>query len=289
MLITLELAKTFKIGNHNKDIDTTYISDLNVKSMNFKSGLASDTMEITIPKKALDTISPLLYLTSYYEAKVSLYIDNNLEVVLDGLITKVSHTVAQDISLSIGSKASYYMDQLFLPRIENVCQLQVYSKMCKLNVDDYKISLASVPVDAITGVIPYTLTDTTFTLGGVSIDISNLPLFQKKENYNLAFVRLNNTFRSRILSISDTNISIDLNYIDTQTNLDFEIILSCDKTFGMCYKRFNNTQNFFGFTNKGKVVKNYNIFTSEALVYCGESEESIIDCSTDDNLFGVQL
>ena len=288
MLITLELAKNFKIGNHNKDNDTVFISDLKVKSMSLKSGLASDIVEITIPKSALDEVSPLIYLTSYYEAKVFLYFDNNLELVLDGLVTKVSHTIDRNISLRIGSKASYYMKQLFLPRIENVCQLQVYSEMCKLNVDDYKISLSSVPVDAITGVIPYTLTNSTFTLGGVSVDISNLPLFKKKENYNLAFIRFN-TFRSRILSISDTNISIDLNYIDTQVNLDFEIILSCDKTFGMCYKRFNNTQNFFGFTNKGKTIKNYNIFTSEALLYCGEQKGINDECSTDNHLLGIQL
>lgn len=289
MLVTLELSETFKIGNHNKDTDTIYISDLKVKSMSLKSGLAADTMQVTIPQSALDTVSPLIYLTSNYGVKVFIYIDNNLELVLDGLVTKVSHTVSRDISLSISSKASYYMKQLFLPRIESVCQLQVYSAMCKLNEDDYKISLNSVPVDTITGVIPYTLTLDTFTLGGVSIDISNKPLFKIKKNYTLAFIRLNRSFKSRILSISDNNISIDLNYIDTQVNLDFEIILSCDKTYGTCYNRFNNTQNFFGFTNKGKTIKNYNIFTSEALTYCGEQEGVDDTCVTDNTLLGVEL
>lgn len=289
MLVTLELSNTYKIGNHNKDIDTTYISDLVVKSMSLKSGLAADTVEITIPKSALDSISPLIYLTSNYSAKVFIYTNNILELALDGIVNKVSHTVDKNISLSIGSKASYYMSQLFLPRIENVCQLQVYSEMCKLNQANYKISLASVPVDAITGLIPYTLTNTTLTLGGVSVDITGMPLFKVKENYTLAFLKLNTVFRSRILSISDTNISIDLNFIDEQTTMDFDIILSCDKTFGTCYSRFNNTQNFFGFTNKGKTIKNYNIFTSEALVYCGQQDLPQDTCTTDNTLLGVEL
>ena len=208
MLVTLELAKTFKIGNHNKDVDTTYISDLKVKSMSLKSGLAADSIEITIPKSALDGISPAIYLTSNYEVKVSVYIDNLLEVILDGVVNRVTHTVDKNISLSIGSKASYYMTQLFLPRIENVCQLQVYSEMCKISEMNYKITLSSVPVDAITGLIPYTLTDTTFTLGGVSVDITSLPLFKERENYTLAFLKVDSVFKSRILGISDTNVSL---------------------------------------------------------------------------------
>jgi len=289
MLVTLELSNGIKIGNHNKDADTTYLSDLSIRSISLKSGLASDSINVVIPKSSLDMVSPLIYLTSNYGIKVFTYINENLELVLDGMVTRVSHTIKKDISLSIGSKASYYMTQLFLPRIENVCQLQVYSEMCKLDKEEYKLAIPSVPVDAISGLIPYELTDTTFTLGGVSIDISSKPLFKKKENYTLAFIRLNSVFRSRILSISDNNISIDLNYIDTQVNLDFEIFLSCDKTFGMCYNRFNNTQNFFGFTNRGKSIKNYNIFTSEALTYCGDYEAPDDQCLTDKALFGVEL
>ena len=289
MLVTLLIANKLKIGNHNKDPEVTYISTLSLKSMSLKSGLADDTISITIPRVVLKDLNPLVYLTNGYSVTVSIFTGDNFEVVLDGIIFSINNSIEQEVTLNIKAKAGFYMEQLFLPRIENVCQLQVYSDLCGLDEASNSIFCPNITIDALTGLIPYTLSNTELVLNSVTIDIASKPKFKKLENYNLAFIDFGNSFRSKILKVTDTHLAIELNYLDDLLTTDFNIILSCDKTYGGCYTKFKNTKKFYGFSNLGKQVKNYNIFTSEALVYCGEPEAPQKECDTDNYIFGVKI
>jgi len=289
VLVTLEIANSIKIGNHNKDPEVTFISSLELKSMNIKSGLAEDTISVSMPRSVLRGINPLIYLTNGYSVRVSIFTGDEFKTVLDGIILTISSTVSQNITLNIGSKASFYMKQLFLPRIENVCQLQVYSELCGAQEVNNTLACTSIPIDTLTGLIPYSLSDDEIILGGKTISLVGKEKFKTMRNYNLAFIDLGGSFRSKILKVTASHLAIDLNFIDDMLTFDLNIILSCDKTYGGCHAKFGNTKHFYGFANLGKQSKNYNIFTSEALTYCGEPGEPQEECTSDNHIFGVEL
>lgn len=289
MLVTLLFANGLKLANHNKTTDVQFISSLKLSGLSLKAGLASDIASIDLPKQAAAKLDELIYLTKNYSLQIYVYINNEFNLLLDGIVTQVVYRLNKDITLSIVSKASLYLKQPFLPKVENICQLQVYSEICGLNSEDYSLHFDAVKINTLTGTIPYTLTYNQLVLSEVSVDITAKPVFNRLKNIELAYIRLNKIYRSRILEITSTEIVLDLNYIDGTIITDLDLIISCDKTYGGCHTKFKNTKNFYGFSSIGKASKNYNIFTSEALTYCGDFTAPQKECNSDNYLLGVEL
>lgn len=293
MLVTLLIANNTKIGNHNLDTTVSYIADLELRAINLRRGLSADSCTIDVPRQALDNIEPLVYLTTGEALDVSVY-DGELlgsaiwRKVFSGYVSSLAGKDKDIISIKVTSKYSLYQNQQFLPKVTNVCQNQVYSKNCSIDKVDYTVSFENVSIDCLTGKLSYILTNDFLVLNGVSAILPEKLKGRSINDFNQAYVILGNGFRSRVLGITSSSILIDLNFMLTTVVTSIKIVLGCDKSYGTCYSKFSNIKNFYGFCNLSQQDKNYNIFTSQALEYCGDFEANS-SCSTDDVLFGVTL
>lgn len=293
MLVTLLIANSLKIGNHNLDTSVNYIADLELRAINLRRGLSADSCTIEVPRQALTNIEPLVYLTTGESLDISVY-DGELlgsvvwRKVFSGYVSNLAEKDKDIISIKVTSKYSLYQNQQFLPKVNNVCQNQVYSKNCTLDKSDYTVSFEGVSIDCLTGKLSYTLTNDFLVLNGISSALPEKLKGRSITDFNQAYVILGNGFKSRVLGVTISSIFIDLNFMLTNVVTNVSLVLGCDKSYGTCYSKFSNIKNFYGFCNLSQQDKNYNIFTSEALEYCGDFESSSV-CSTDDVLFGVTL
>ena len=293
MLVTLLVANSIKIANHNLDKQATFIESLSVRTLALRKGLASDACVVDIPSTALDLVDPLIYLTNLTPCDVYVFVDDYFNEpvwikTISGFIESVAEKQNNMLSLKVASKYSFYQEQSFMPKVSSICQNQVYSANCGLAKEDYTINFGSLAIECLTGKIDYSLVSNTLTCNGVT---TSLPVKLLDKDYTIleqAYVILGGKFKSRIIGITDTSFYIDLNFTEKTINTTMSIITACDKSYGTCYKKFSNHRHFFGFANTAQQSKNYNIFTSDALHYCGDYEDQE-SCSLDSNLFGVSL
>ncbi len=116
--------------------------------------------------------------------------------------------------------------------------------------------------------------------------------FYDIDNWVGTILMLNGKYRSRVTRVENDRVYLFLNYLDKDIVIDtVEMYLACDKTYGICHKRFQNTPRFWGFPNVGKQVATLDIFSADDLTYCGSHEAELPEdtCGTDDNLFGVSI
>ncbi len=283
MLVTLDFfSSTYRIANHNLDDTATFISNLKITNLSVKRGLAVDSATIVLNKSVLDaTVDELVYLILDTPVLIQFYDTDSdtFKYGIDGYISKVLNKQANEVSLTITSKVSYHMKQMFIPEIAGTCQTQLFSKMCGLNKTGFVGSDTGVSVDCLTGVMDYT---TALETAHGSID-----------NLQLAYVVLNGNFKTRVTGIDRVNkkIYLAMNFIDKIITVDIDIYLYCNKTYGQCHLRFSNVKNFYGFAGKGQSVTNFDVFSATGLTYCGEDVASLPaeDCPTDENIFGIDL
>lgn len=291
MLITLQVANTYNIANHYTDDTAIYASDLAFKAVSTKKGIATDRIQFTISKTTIETMSQdFFYLC--YDTPVKLLVDGIQ--IMDGYITKLGHTASNDVVLDISSRITWHMKQFVSPSIESSCQNQVYSLNCGLVKEDYMFHFDGVDIDCLTGFATIDFTSTTVTLGGATATSGggNNAKFLVEDNWNGAYVIINGIYKSKVVSIVNGKVYFAMSYINklvTATTID--VYLRCDKTYGVCYRQFSNTQNFWGFANTGRNISTYDIFAATNLEYCGDelAETTLEDCPTDYSIFGVEL
>ena len=282
MLVTLEFCNTYRLANHNLDATAHWCSDLNVSGLSIKRGLTTDSANVDISRTTLELMATeLIYLVPEVPVKLSFY-DNLTEtfiLALDGYVSKTVNKTIDIVTLTIESKVSYYFKQYFVPNLDATCQNQVYSKMCGLNKDNFKASKVSTAIDCMTGAMDYT-TDLQTAFG----DIDNL---------YLAHVVLDTHFKTRVVNVDRINnkLYLAMSFYDKVITANIDIYLYCNKTYGMCYSRFNNVKSFYGFPSIGQSVKLFNIFSATNISYCGEDIASLPAeaCDSDNNLFGVTI
>lgn len=292
MLVTLLIADTIKVANHNLDTNATFIADLNIPSLALRKGLSSDSCVIDFPIQALDVISPLIYLTTGNSCDVSIFVSDNAITpwlkILSGYIASIAEKKDDIVSLRIASKYSFYQNQSFMPKISHLCQNQIYSPICGLVKSNFSVTFPEVVIDCLTGKVLFSMSSTSLTCNGETMALPNKLLNRTSKDLEQAYVILGGMFKSKILGLTNDAFYLDLNFTDKSITTSLTIILSCDKSYGSCYKKFSNIKNFFGFANVAQQAKNYNIFTSNALQYCGDYEDQPV-CALDNNLFGVSL
>ena len=293
MLMTLLVANNTKIANHNLDDRATYIEDLSIRNLVIRKGLATDVCNLDIPRAALDQIDPLIYLTTGNPCDISIFVDDAFNLptwlkVMSGYITDIVEKKDDLISLKIASKYSFYQNQFFMPKVSHLCQNQIYSINCSLDKSNFSVTIPNVVIDCLTGKVEFSLLSNSLTCNGITVELTGGLLNRTSEDLEQAYVILGGLFKSRIIGLTDEAFYLDLNFTDITITTNITLILSCDKSYGMCYKKFSNTRNFFGFANSAQQAKNYNIFTSSALDYCGDYEDQSV-CSLDNTLFGVSL
>ena len=293
MLVTLLVANSIKIANHNLDATASYIDNLSIRSLVLRKGLATDVCAIDVPRQALDEVDPLIYLTTGNPCDIFVFVDGHFNQpvwtkAMSGYIASVAEKQNDLISFKVASKYSFYQEQLFMPKVSHLCQNQIYSSLCGLDKSNFSVTFPSVVIDCLTGKVEFSISPTSLTCNGTSINLANQMLNRTSEDLEQAYVILGGMFKSRIIGLTDDAFYLDLNFTDKTITTSLTIILSCDKSYGMCYKKFSNISKFFGFANIAQQSKNYNIFTSNALDYCGDYEDQPV-CSLDDNIFGVSL
>ena len=283
MLVTLDFFNgTYRLANHNIDSTADFISSLTLTSMSIKRGLAVDSAIITIPMDVLDlVVDELVYLILDTPVKIEFY-DNSsqdFKYGIDGYISKLATKSVNSATLTISSKISYHMKQMFIPEVAATCQNQLFSTMCGLDKANFVGSDTGVVLDCLTGVMDYT----------AALEAAHGSI----ENLNLAYVVLNNYFKTRVIGIDRINkkLYLAMNFLDKTITVDVSIYLYCNKTYGQCYTRFDNVKNFYGFASKGQQVSNFDIFSATGLTYCGEDAAQLPaqECSTDNNIFGIDL
>jgi len=237
------------------------------------------------------------------------YVDNLLAI--SGYVTKVSSNAVDVVKLEITSLLAYKMKETATPKLSTTCQSQVYSKMCGLEPDRHRMTVTNVPISCLSGFFNILKGAETISIGDTTVEFipidGNLRLYDGNlthidtltqtnfKFYNLdiwvgMIVIINGVYRTKVTKIIGDKAYIAMNYLDMETTANtIDFYLPCDKTYGICHKRFNNTARFWGFPNVGKQVNTYDIFSADNLTYCG-SDEAILpkdDCPLDDNLFGV--
>lgn len=283
MLTTLVFSSSIKLANHNLDSSTTYISSLDLTGLSIKRGIATDSATLKISIGALDYLGlSLLYLVPHSPVDIYIYDlkTDTFKLALKSYIAKIAHTTTDEVTLTLESRASYHATQFFVPNLESTCQAQAYSKMCGLDKNMYKATSLNITLDGLTGAIPYTA--------------EMQARFPNIEDLYLAHIVMNGYYKARVVGVNRTSglLYILVHYYDKQVSISsLDIYLYCNKTYGMCYQRFSNTKNFYGFPSIGQTVKNFNIFSAGNITYCGSDvATAFIDtCSTDDNLFGIQI
>ena len=293
MLVTLLVANSIKIANHNLDTNASYIDRLIVSSLVLRKGIATDVCTIDIPRQALDEVDPLVYLTTGNPCDIFVFVEDPFNQpiwtkAMSGYIASVAEKQNDLISLKVASKYSFYQEQSFMPKISHLCQNQIYSSICGLDKNNFSVTFPSVDIDCLTGKVDFSILPTSLTCNGIAVELTGGLLNRTSEDLEQAYVILGGMFKSRIIGLTDDAFYLDLNFTDKTISTSLTIILSCDKSYGTCYKKFSNINKFFGFANIAQQSQNYNIFTSNALDYCGDYEDQPT-CSLDDSLFGVSL
>ena len=293
MLVTLLVANSIKIANHNLDTNASYIDRLIVSSLVLRKGIATDVCTIDIPRQALDEVDPLVYLTTGNPCDIFVFVEDHFNQpiwtkAMSGYIASVAEKQNDLISLKVASKYSFYQEQSFMPKISHLCQNQIYSSICGLDKNNFSVTFPSVDIDCLTGKVDFSILPTSLTCNGIAVELTGGLLNRTSEDLEQAYVILGGMFKSRIIGLTDDAFYLDLNFTDKTISTSLTIILSCDKSYGTCYKKFSNINKFFGFANIAQQSQNYNIFTSNALDYCGDYEDQPT-CSLDDSLFGVSL
>lgn len=283
MLVTLDFFNgTYRIANHNLDKTANFISDLALSGLSIKRGLASDTATINLAKAVLDvTVNKLVYLLLDTPVRIEFY-DSGSAVfkhAIDGFISKITFKGSDIVALTVTSKVSYHMKQMFVPEIASTCQNQIFSKMCGLVKSQFKGSDTRVTIDCLTGMMDYT---SALEVVHGSID-----------NVQLAYVVLDGHFKTRVIGVDRLNkkLYLAMNFDNLSISVDIDIYLYCNKTYGQCHTRFNNIKNFYGFAGKGQSVKNFDVFSATGLTYCGEDVAALPQdvCGTDNSIFGIKI
>ncbi len=309
MLITIHIADV-KLANHYNDIDALYVSDFKLKTIKTKKGLASDDLVFTLHKDIFDSIDRS-FIYSCYGSPVKLFLDDIL--LFNGYIDKLSTERTNRIKFNIKSNIYWFFKTNASPKKTVYCQNQLGAVNCGINVLFYKASFENVPIDGFTGYVSLRIKkdEKEVILGGSSsfmtpiIDgnevlkdgnlelvqpLLNTPLLLELENWTNAYVVINGVYKTNIVNIINNAIYLGLNFTDTKLVAEtLDIYLKCDKTYGQCYKKFNNVQNFWGFPNNREDIAKVDIFSATNLVYCGQEEQEFEECPFDHNLYGVEL
>jgi len=288
MLVTIQVANKYKLANHYMDEQAVYVSSLKIDTISTKKGIATDTFKFVIEKEVFNSLGETFtYLC--YDTPVKLYIDNVL--VISGYVSKLNTTAKNQVTLDVASIASWQMTQFLSPAIASSCQNQTYSENCTLDKDIHKFEFSTVDIDCFTGSIDIGVSGNEITLGG-NVSSNGNSLFLNLSNWWNAIVIINDIYRTTVVNVSDNKIFLGLNYLDMAvTTVSLVVYLKCDKTYGECYSRFNNTKNFWGFANNGNQVQTFDIFSASSLEFCGDElqEQTYIECDSDFNLFGVNF
>lgn len=287
MLITLSIANNYKIANHLTDPDATYISSLKINSVSTKKGIATDTYKFTMERDVVDHLDQsFLYLC--YDTPADLYIDNIL--IFKGYINKIDTSAKSIVSLNVTSIMNWQLQQFAAPQIDSLCQNQVYSENCTLIKEDFSYVFTTVDINCFTGEVTLDTLGGYATLGG-NTGTGN-DLFLDTSMWWNAFVIINGIYKTTVVNVIDGKIFLGLNYMDMNiTTTSLVVYLKCDKTYGECYSRFNNTRNFWGFANTGRKISTIDIFSASDLEYCGQelANQDFEYCSTDVSIFGILL
>jgi len=310
MLITLLVANSYKIANHLNNSDAVYIDSLKINSLVSKKGLAIDKVSFTIDTESLDTLNESFFYLSY-NTPIKLFIDDLL--ILDGFISTVNVSSKAVVSFQIADKMEYFLRQSFVPSIASVCQNQIYSKFCGLRALDFHLLATQVEINCLTGFFYYRIDGFKLFIGQNEYDFEpidgnlhlydgnsqlygnlDIPnnLFKNPDNWIGMIVIINGKYKATVTSYTENKFFLSLNYLDKRIIADtLDFYMPCDKTYGTCAVRFNNTNNFWGFPNTGLKLKTYSIFSADSLEYCGSEEAELPqeDCPLDHSLFGVEI
>lgn len=308
MLITLHVANSFKLANHLMDPEAIYLSDISIKTVTSKKGLIADRLAVVVQMAALDALAEsFLYLS--YDTAVQVFIDNRL--VIDGYVTKISNNTKDEARFGITSVLAYKFKQSMAPKLSTTCNSQIYSVQCGLDVTRHTVQATGIPVHCLTGYFDVIKDGETLIIGNTVLEFysydgnkhlydGNTKLVDAETQLNPLFldptvwagmiVVINGKYKTRVTKLEGSKAYVTLNYLDqTIVAETMDFYLACDKTYGVCYKRFKNTRNFWGFPNVGKQVKTVDVFSADNLTYCGSDEAELPKeaCPTDSSLFGV--
>jgi len=315
MIITIIIADNVKIANHYLDADAIYVEDLKINNLTAKKGVTIDTFKFSLDKQILDSLQEsFMYLC--YNTKIELFLSS--KKIFTGFIDKIQISEKNLVSFDAYSNLKYQGSQYVVPNIATLCQSQVYSESCALKASEHSFNFDACSLDCFTGKFTVDIdhTNQSISLGGsasttssevadgnavlfdgnamlvVCEDILNNSLFLDLANWWGAYVVINNKYRANVVNVTEDGIYISMNYTDQITlTSSVKVYLKCDKTYGNCFSRFNNTQNFWGFANNGRRLATFDIFSATSLEYCGEelADTDFELCNTDFNLFGVNL
>lgn len=288
MLITLAIANKFKIANHYEDTSATYISSLSINNVTTKKGVAIDSISFTLEEVVFDSLNESFFYICY-ETPVNVFIDSHL--VIAGYIDTITSTSDNKINFNISSIMKWQYQQFLAPAIEGSCQNQVYSENCKLNKDTFNYQFTTVDIDCFTGKVNLAIGSSSITLGNNTSSTGNR-LFLNRQNWWNAIVIINGIYRTTVVNVTSDAIYLGINFLDLKlTTVSLIVYLKCDKTYGQCYSRFNNTQNFWGFANTGNQVQTIDIFSGSNLTFCGIElqNQDFEACDIDFSIYGVDL
>ncbi len=287
MLITLHIANSYKIANHFLDVEATYVSSLKINTISTKKGIATDNIKFSIEKEVLDYLGEsFTYLC--YDTPIDVYVDNYL--LFKGYIDKLNTSSKNTVEIEVKSIMEWQFKQFVSPMISGRCQSQAYSENCTLDKNDFKYDFTTVNIDCFTGAVSLDTYRSIATLGGNS-GVGN-DIFLDKAMWWNAIVIINGKYRTTVVNVTDENIYLSINYLNLLiTTVSLTVYLKCDKTYGECFSKFNNTKNFWGFANTGRKATTIDIFSATELTYCGEhlAETEFVYCATDFSIFGILL
>jgi hypothetical protein len=311
MLITIHIAD-FKLANHYINPEAIFVSDFKLRVVKTKKGLASDNLTFTLHKDIFDTMNKS-FAYSCYDTPVKIFIDD--ENIFDGYISKLSTEKTNRVKFEINSLSKWFLAVDATPKITTYCQNQLGSANCGIEPKEYKYSFTNVHIDGFTGLVTLSIDKVAeeITLGSstsqatniydgneelydgnniytITTKVVNNPVFLELENWVNAIVIIDNEYKTNIVNVTKDAIYLVLNFTNTKLVAGtLDVYLKCDKTYGQCYKRFNNVSNFFGFANSREDISTIDIFSATNLVYCGQEEQEFLDCPFDNNLYGVEV
>ena len=315
MIATIVDANSYALANHFNDPDAIFIEDLGITTVSTRKGLASDSFRFSLNLEVLDSLDKsFLYLC--YNTPADLYIDRQL--LITGFIDKISLDAKGHVSFEVSSMMKLHGSQFFTPSMTTSCQNEVYSKNCKLKPSEWSYHFQDVLIDGLTGRVSLDIDSlakdislggsirvgadliadgNTVTLDGntdlVDPDTSvNNGSFLRRELWWSAYVVLDGLYRSHVVNVTDDAIYLSMNFLNTKKIAHtVQVYLKCDKTYGQCFSRFQNTNNFWGFPTNGRLLGTFDIFSASELNYCGDQEAATIleSCPTDSSIYGVNL
>jgi len=310
MLLTIQIAD-IKLANHYLDPEAIYVSDFKLRVMKVKKGLASDNLTFTLHKDIFDSLNKS-FIYSCYNSLTKIYIDN--ELLFNGYVNKISTEKTDRVKFDIQSLTKWYFATDATPKKTAYCQNQLGSINCAIDIEKFSGSFNNVDIDGFTGRIALNIDKANYTISLGSSSSSfipiidgneqlidgnirlydpgvNNPMFLELLNWENAYVVINDVYKTNIVNIASDAIYLALNFTNTKLRAEsLKVYLKCDKTYGICYSRFNNVQNFWGFPNNREDISTIDIFSATNLTYCGQdNEQELEECPNDHNLFGVEL